>query len=74
MHNSCFFKGAAATDATWLIANPPYIPAEDNGILMPALHGGQDGANLTRVRSDSYMVLNENHSELVVWKTAQCFV
>ncbi len=32
-----------------LIANPPYIPAPDNNILMPALHGGEDGANLTRV-------------------------
>ena len=50
MHNSCFFKGAASMDATWLIANPPYIPAEDDSILMPALHGGEDGANLTRVR------------------------
>jgi methylase of polypeptide subunit release factors len=49
VHNSCFFKGAAATDATWLISNPPYIPAEDDSILMPALHGGRDGANLTRV-------------------------
>ena len=50
VHNSCFFKGAAKTDATWLIANPPYIPAADSDILMPALHGGEDGANLTRVR------------------------
>jgi len=57
VHNSCFFKGAAATDATWLISNPPYIPAEDDSILMPALHGGQDGANLTRV------------SPVLLWRT-----
>ena len=37
--------------ASCLIANPPYIPAPDNNILMPALHGGEDGANLTRVGS-----------------------
>ena len=50
VHNGCFFENAAAADATWLIANPPYIPAVDDDILMPALHGGEDGATLTRVR------------------------
>ena len=51
VHNSCFFAGAAAlpeTDA--LVANPPYIAAPDDDLLMPALYGGPDGANLTRVR------------------------
>ena len=49
VHNSCFFTAAQKTDATFLVANPPYIPAPDSNILMPALHGGTDGANLTRV-------------------------
>ena len=53
VHNSCFFKGiqagSVAADATCLIANPPYIPAPDNRILLPELHGGTDGSNLTRV-------------------------
>lgn len=49
IHNSCFFKGMTEIPASCLIANPPYIPAPDNKILMPALYGGVDGANLTRV-------------------------
>ncbi|DBA74455.1 TPA: hypothetical protein ACH3X1_011200 [Trebouxia sp. C0004] len=48
IHNSCFFQGMRDIPASCLIANPPYIPAPDNNILMPALHGGEDGANLTR--------------------------
>ncbi|KAL3133369.1 hypothetical protein ABBQ38_007240 [Trebouxia sp. C0009 RCD-2024] len=48
IHNSCFFKGMSDIPASCLIANPPYIPAPDNQILMPALYGGEDGANLTR--------------------------
>ncbi len=41
--NGCFFTGAAGSAADVLIANPPYIPAPDSNILMPALHGGTDG-------------------------------
>jgi methylase of polypeptide subunit release factors len=52
VHNSCFFAGAAALPETEaLVANPPYIAAPDDDLLMPALYGGPDGANLTRVRS-----------------------
>jgi methylase of polypeptide subunit release factors len=50
IHNSCFFTAAKQRNASFLIANPPYIPAPDNRIMMPALHGGVDGAELTRVR------------------------
>lgn len=46
LHNKSFFD-AAPTDADCLIANPPYIPAPDNQIRMPLLHGGIDGATLT---------------------------
>ena len=49
VHNSCFFEGARTLECGTLVANPPYIPAPDDDILMPALHGGVDGANLTRV-------------------------
>lgn len=48
VHNSCFFKGVAASNASTLISNPPYIAAPDDDIMMPALHGGTDGSNLTR--------------------------
>jgi methylase of polypeptide subunit release factors len=47
VHNQCFFKGYNSTLADCLIANPPYIPAPDDRIYMPALHGGVDGATLT---------------------------
>jgi methylase of polypeptide subunit release factors len=47
IHNQCFFEGYSSLGATCLIANPPYIPAPDDRIYMPALHGGVDGATLT---------------------------
>ncbi len=47
IHNQSFFAGAKPK-ADCLIANPPYLPAPDNNILMPLLHGGSDGSALTR--------------------------
>jgi methylase of polypeptide subunit release factors len=46
VHNSCFSNCASAD---YLIANPPYIPAIDNNIYLPALHGGKDGADITKM-------------------------
>lgn len=48
IHNTCFFEGLKANPARYLIANPPYIPAPDDRICMPALHGGIDGATITK--------------------------
>ncbi|KXZ46794.1 hypothetical protein GPECTOR_40g528 [Gonium pectorale] len=53
IHNGCFYKGTSAPDspasgAACLVSNPPYLPAPDSDILMPELHGGVDGAGLTR--------------------------
>lgn len=45
IHNTNFFNSAPAD---YLIANPPYIPALDNNLYLPALHGGQDGAQITK--------------------------
>jgi len=49
VRHSCFFKGAEELrdTAEWLVANPPYLPAPDNKIMMPELFGGLDGASLT---------------------------
>ncbi len=47
VHHQCFFEGAKSTPANYLIANPPYLPAPDDRICMPALHGGTDGATIT---------------------------
>lgn len=46
LHNESFFE-AAPVNADYLVANPPYLPAPDNQICMPLLHGGCDGATLT---------------------------
>lgn len=48
VRNQCFFEGWQQTDAKCLISNPPYLPAPDNDLYMPSLHGGSDGAVLTR--------------------------
>jgi hypothetical protein len=34
VHESCFFRGCKDIVADWLISNPPYLPAPDDGILM----------------------------------------
>jgi hypothetical protein len=47
VHNQCFFSNASP-HADYLIANPPYLPAPDNQLYMPALHGGHDGAVITK--------------------------
>lgn len=48
IRNQCFFEGFKQISANYLISNPPYLPAPDNDICMPALHGGTDGANITK--------------------------
>lgn len=48
VHNSCFFDRDWQSEETYLIANPPYLPAINNDLYMPALHGGQDGASITK--------------------------
>jgi methylase of polypeptide subunit release factors len=47
VHNRCFFEDLLF-DANYLIANPPYLPAPDNDLYIPALHGGADGAKITK--------------------------
>jgi len=46
VHNESFFD-SKKPEATYLVANPPYLPAPDNDICMPLLHGGVDGATIT---------------------------
>ncbi|KAG2454859.1 hypothetical protein HYH02_000690 [Chlamydomonas schloesseri] len=53
VHTGCFYAGtrspgSPAAGAGCLVSNPPYLPAPDADILMPELHGGSDGAGLTR--------------------------
>lgn len=47
IHNKCFFKHSPS-EASYLIANPPYLPAPDDALYMPSLHGGTDGATITK--------------------------
>lgn len=46
VHNESFFD-ANKPNAEYLIANPPYLPAPDDDICMPALRGGSDGSGIT---------------------------
>jgi hypothetical protein len=46
IHNKSFFETPRPI-AQYLIANPPYLPAPDDKICMPLLHGGFDGATIT---------------------------
>jgi hypothetical protein len=48
VRNQCFFEGWQQSGANYLIANPPYLPAPDSDIYLPALHGGADGAAITK--------------------------
>jgi hypothetical protein len=48
VRNQCFFEGWQQSEAHYLIANPPYLPAPDNDIYMPSLHCGADGAAITK--------------------------
>lgn len=47
IHNKSFFD-SSKPQADYLISNPPYLPAIDNKIHQPLLHGGIDGITLTK--------------------------
>ncbi|HEY9300671.1 MAG TPA: SAM-dependent methyltransferase [Phormidium sp.] len=47
IHNRCLFD-SAKPDATYLVSNPPYLPALDNKIYQPLLHGGTEGICVTK--------------------------
>jgi methylase of polypeptide subunit release factors len=47
IYNTSFFENSLE-EAQCLIANPPYLPAPDNQLYMPSLHGGHDGATITK--------------------------
>ena len=45
--NQSFFS-SLNNNAEYLISNPPYLPAIDNEIYQPLLHGGIDGSDIAR--------------------------
>ncbi len=47
VHNRSFFD-SLRPQAKYLISNPPYLPALDNQIYQPLLHGGLDGTAVTK--------------------------
>lgn len=47
IHNRSFFD-SSRPKAKYLISNPPYLPALDNQIYQPLLHGGLDGITVTK--------------------------
>ena len=47
IHNRSLFD-ISAPQGDYLISNPPYLPAIDNKIYQPFLHGGIDGITITK--------------------------
>lgn len=47
VQNQSFFS-SLNKNAEYLISNPPYLPAIDNQIYQPLLHGGVDGSDIAR--------------------------
>ena len=47
IHNSSFFD-SLRPKAKYLVSNPPYLPAVDNKLYQPLLHGGLDGITVTK--------------------------
>lgn len=47
VHNRCLFESAKPY-ANYLISNPPYLPALDNKLYQPFLHGGIEGITVTK--------------------------
>ncbi|NEQ28640.1 MAG: SAM-dependent methyltransferase [Microcoleus sp. SIO2G3] len=47
LHCQSFFEGDRP-DATVVVSNPPYLPAIDNQLYQPLLHGGIDGVTVTK--------------------------
>lgn len=68
IHNQSLFE-AVRFSADYLIANPPYLPALDNDICMPLLHGGTDGATITKrlltLHYDRVMLMVSSYSNPV---------
>lgn len=48
VHNTCFFKENWQFKNNYLISNPPYLPAIDNDLYLPSLHGGINGSSITK--------------------------
>ncbi|HEY9699934.1 MAG TPA: SAM-dependent methyltransferase [Trichocoleus sp.] len=76
VHNQCFFEGLRSSSFSHLIANPPYIPAPDDDICMPALHGGVDGATITKqllsLDCDNVMLMISAYSNPI--ETIECAI
>lgn len=47
IYNRCLFD-SAKPHATYLVSNPPYLPALDNQLYQPLLHGGMEGITMTK--------------------------
>jgi methylase of polypeptide subunit release factors len=66
IHNQCFFQ-SSKPDAKYLISNPPYLPAPDDDIYLPFLHGGTDGSTLTKqlisLRYDNALMMLSSFSD-----------
>lgn len=60
IHNRSFFEDSAKPDGKYLVSNPPYLPAWDNNICQPLLHGGVEGITVTK------QLLSSNYENVLV--------
>ncbi len=74
IHNTSFFEQGDfeqgdQSKETYLIANPPYLPAINNDLYIPDLHGGTDGSAITKqllaVGYESAMLMISAYSDPV---------
>ncbi|MBE9179588.1 SAM-dependent methyltransferase [Oculatella sp. LEGE 06141] len=47
IHNRSLFD-VSTPEASYLVSNPPYLPAVDNKLYQPLLHGGVEGITVTK--------------------------
>jgi methylase of polypeptide subunit release factors len=59
INNRCLFE-SAKPQADYLVSNPPYLPAPDNQLYQPLLHGGIEGITITK------KLLSLNYSNVLV--------
>jgi hypothetical protein len=48
VNNCSFFDSPLHQSADCVISNPPYLPAVDDNIYQPLLHGGSDGSTIAK--------------------------
>ncbi len=69
VNNCSFFDSPLYESADCVISNPPYLPAVDDKIYQPLLHGGSDGSTIAKkllsLDSDEVLLMVSSYSNPV---------